>query len=494
MTGASTFPQSVQHKVLAALTRRSAPQWIETDADMRITRSLGEPLVGSPALGDELTELLPCVVGAEDLAPIRFAAVNLKESLSVDVHIFAGDGGYQVLLVDVSDSQQREQSSQQQAHEIALLNRRLNKLTDALKASKAEVEAASAAKSAFMASMSHEFRTPLTAVLGYTDLLRRGVADPEEGVDGIQESADYLLGLIDNLLEHGATENQGIAIHPETVPLAAFFEALERQFRPLIERKNLQFSLNPAGDDARARLDPVRCRQVLTNLLSNALRHTATGTITLAWILEDGQLEVRVADTGSGIPAEDLGAIFQPFFRGRSAAGRPGAGLGLSISRRIAEALGGTLKVESEPGAGSTFCLRIPVGMEAAPEQLKQHALRVLVVDDDPNIRAVLELALADEGHAVVTCGDLEQTRELLAAAEAPQVALVDLDLYGADGLEVVELLKRFSSSLPVLAMSAVGSVELSARIEGAGCAGFVTKPFDLGSLGQTLQQAAGDL
>ncbi|MEM7708872.1 MAG: ATP-binding protein [Pseudomonadota bacterium] len=488
------LPDNIRERVFDVLTATQAPQWIETDQALCVQRSLGAQLLAGAEPGVDLPEILPCLVGAEGVAPVSFPVVNLDSRQIVDVHVFAAEAGYEVLLIDASASHAVTQNVQQQAHEIQLLNRRLEKLTEALEQARAEAETASTAKSRFIAGMSHEFRSPLTAVMGFTELMQQGVAGPEQALSGIRESALYLLSLIDNLLEHGAAESGEVVINRETTDAGVLFSGIVRQMHPLAAAKHLELTLNaPAAAALDLVLDPVRCRQILINLLTNAVRHTETGGIELSWRVSGQRLQVSVTDSGSGITPAELERIFVPFERGAGAAGRPGAGLGLAISRQLAEAMDGTLTVSSTPGEGSCFTLELPLPARPPIARAKTVAstqARILVVDDDSNIRAVLSLALADAGHEVDCRASLAEVTSVISQQRLPDLALVDLDLYGSDGLEVVSALKSRAPELPVLAMSAATGEDVARRTRQAGCQGFIAKPFELVALASTIQQA----
>ncbi len=489
------LPPSVQELVFGLLTEERHPQWIKADAALKVVEWFGDDLTGHLHGGCDLSEALPCLVGAEDLAPITFPAVTLDNQRAVDVHLFARQPGYQVLLLDASEAMLRRQTEQQKTNEVALLNHRLGKLTAALREANKAAEAASLAKSRFIAGMSHELRTPLTSILGFSDLIIEGIVDDPDSIRSIREAASYLLGLVDNLLEHGAIEEGHLSVATEVVELQTYFESLGHLARALAERKGLSFELiGPDGENWR-RLDPLRFRQILFNLLSNAVRYTEEGGVSLRWTTAGDRLEVEVEDTGAGIGADQIERIFLPFTRGSNAEHRQGLGLGLSICRRLTEGMGGRLTVESEPGEGSIFRVEIEAEAltepteEAEPPVGRDQRRKILLVDDDPNIRAVAALALEEYGYEVDAAADGQQALAAQRAA-SPDLAIVDLDLHGASGLELIAEIRRRQPGLRVLTMSAT-TLE-SVRIEAvqAGSIGFVEKPFDFPELKRVVAQA----
>jgi signal transduction histidine kinase len=261
------------------------------------------------------------------------------------------------------------------AAELEASNAALQGLNEALEARSAEAEAANRAKAEFLASMSHELRTPLNAIGGYVDLLQAGIqgglTEPQRtSIERIRRNAQHLLVLITDILNFAKVEAGRIELRIADVPLDPLIGELERTVAPLVEAKRLAF-LSRHDPQARLLGDPDRVHQILLNLLGNAVKYTDPGgQLSLDAALDGGRVLIRVRDTGLGIPADQLEAIFDPFVQLRRAPGDvmpEGVGLGLSISRDLARAMGGDLTVESEPGAGSVFTLVMPAAPERPP-------------------------------------------------------------------------------------------------------------------------------
>jgi signal transduction histidine kinase len=239
-------------------------------------------------------------------------------------------------------------------------------------------QAANQAKSEFLAAMSHELRTPLNAIAGYTELLQLGVHGPlndkqQEDLVRIQRSQKHLLGLINDVLNFVKVEAGKVQFHLRAVHVGALVSTVEAMIAPQLRTRRLKFTLHTAPGTSEVFCDPDKTEQILLNLLSNAAKFTpAGGAIDVRASVRDNMVRINVHDTGVGIPADKLDAIFEPFVQvDRSLTTNvEGAGLGLAISRDLARAMGGELSVESKIGAWSTFTLALPVSGSAKPSEL----------------------------------------------------------------------------------------------------------------------------
>jgi signal transduction histidine kinase len=230
-----------------------------------------------------------------------------------------------------------------------------------------EAEAANEAKTNFLSVMSHELRTPLSAIIGYADLLDRGVAGDVTEKQGqylgrIRASSNHLLQIIEEILAFAGTEAGEESARPESTTLGELMEAVTAVATPLAEESDLAFDVTVDGRDEALRTDARKVRQILLNLISNAFKFTEEGSVTVDARIDGDHAVFRVADTGIGIPDERQTSIFERFTQVEAALTRKvgGTGLGLSVARSFARMLGGELSVESEEGVGSTFTLRIP--------------------------------------------------------------------------------------------------------------------------------------
>ncbi len=253
------------------------------------------------------------------------------------------------------------------AVELAERRRQLEVALHQVVRARDEAEAASRAKSDFLAVMSHELRTPLNAIIGYTDLIDAGVggevSDAQRGMlERTRIGARHLLRIIDDILAYARAEAGPAVVHAEPIDLAGLVDETVGLLRPEAELKDLHIETR-IDSPPIVHSDQERLRRVLTNLLANAVKFTAEGTVTIELRARDDELTISVGDTGEGIPSEHRDRIFEPFWQIDQSATRAagGTGLGLSIARRLVDQLGGEIAVDSEVGRGSTFTVRIPI-------------------------------------------------------------------------------------------------------------------------------------
>lgn len=389
-------------------------------------------------------------------------------------------GGRELRLTSILDI------SRQKANELAV------------QAAKTEAERANQAKSEFLSSMSHELRTPMNAIFGFAQILEfdeRLDADQQDSVQEILKAARHLLGLINEVLDLAKIESGRIALSTETVLLAPVVEECEQLLRSLAAEREIALRVQ-AGPLGAVRADKVRLKQVLLNLMSNAIKYNRPrGGIDLAVTAAEHCLRITVADTGPGIATEDLASLFQPFSRlGAERGTVEGTGIGLAISRRLIEAMGGRIGVDSEPGRGSRFWIELPpadAGQEeaaasgpprpAAPGD--EGARQILYIDDNPvNLKLVAQILGRLRHIRLITAHTPELGIEL-ALASRPDLILLDINLPGMDGYEVLQVLKADLQlrHVPVLAVSANAMPKDIERGIAAGFADYLTKPLDVG-------------
>ncbi|MFL9841120.1 ATP-binding protein [Sphingomonas sp. ST-64] len=375
---------------------------------------------------------------------------------------------------------------------------------------KTVAESASAAKSAFLANMSHELRTPLNAILGYAQLLEREqLTERQAGAARtIHQSGVHLLTLITDILDLSKIEAGRLDLQQSRFDLEGCICGVADMMRIRAEEKGLAF-VCALGDDlpTNAVGDEKRLRQVLINLLGNAIKFTETGQISLAASkcrthTGGAGLRIEVRDTGTGMNPEHLSRIFDAFEQVGSAENRAsGTGLGLGISRQIVELMGGRIEVESAQGQGSRFWFEIPLEIVSAlppPERCARPAVtgyagtrrRLLVIDDDEANRTLLLSTLGDLGFNTDSAGDGRSGVEAVLL-EPPDMVLTGLKMPVMDGFEAMRQLRarRELEALPIIAYSADATSENAARARHAGADAFIASPIEIAELTMALKE-----
>jgi signal transduction histidine kinase/DNA-binding NarL/FixJ family response regulator len=431
------------------------------------------------------------------------------------------------VLVSIQDITERVQVEEELRKHRDHLEELVQERTAELVVAKEAAEAASRAKSAFLANMSHELRTPLNAILGYAQILQRRPLDPDviNSLSVVQRSGEHLLTLINDILDIAKIEAGKLELSPTSIHLPVFLQDIASIIAERAVAKGLTFSFEaPDGLPPGVQADETRLRQVLLNLLDNAVKFTEQGEVVLhVGVGEDGSeasphphtptlppkktflLRFSVRDTGIGIPPDRMEHIFQPFEQAGDLAHRTkGTGLGLAISRQLVRLMGGDIHVQSEPGRGSTFWFEIALPVvamvvEAAPPPERVIAgytgsrRRVLVVDDVLSNRAVLVDLLQPLGFDVVEAADGQQALHL-ARALRPDLILMDRRMPVLDGFEAARQLRRMPGlkDMVVIAVSASVSAEDQARSREAGIDAFLPKPVHWSKLAALLEEHLG--
>ena len=367
-----------------------------------------------------------------------------------------------------------------------------------------DLQAASAAKSDFLAAMSHELRTPLNAIIGFSELLLRPLAPDghdkatiEEFAGHIHSSGLHLLELINDVLDLAKVEAGRMDLRPTPFDLEQLVRQTVETMRPLAVRKSIDLRVDSEGR-ADLEADQGRIRQVVFNLLSNAIKFTPTGgQVAVGVVCEGPRVRLTVADTGPGISEADQSLIFEAFRQVRaSAANQEGTGLGLTLTRQLVEAHGGTISVESELGTGSRFTVELPlavpvaapppVAAEAAAEAIAAGRPLILAIEDDPSAAELLRVYLEEAGYATAIAPD-GRTGIEWATTLGPSAIILDILLPDLDGWEVLQRLKGAEATrqIPVIVVSVVDDAPLGFAL---GAVDYFVKPVGreslLGSLG----------
>lgn len=488
-----------------------------------------------PQIGDSLFDLLPELIGNEDIlnnilagTVSRFHLPHVNRSaangdvrylrLLAIPHINANgriDGLVQT-VTDTTDQSIIEQAHVQQRNELRLLKERLSRQNIELARTNAELRRANRLKDEFLAGISHEVRTPLSAILGLAELLHAQIVGPlnDEQIEmlrRIDESGRHLLAVINDLLDLAKIEAGRFELEPRLIAAHQVCQASMRMVNELALRKNLRVHMNLDPRVEALHADERRLRQALINLLSNAVKFTPPGGeigLDLEGDPENEIVRITVWDTGIGIAAEDMSRLFQPFSQIQNEYQRDqaGSGLGLVMVARLAELHGGGVSLISAPGKGSRFTITLPwtrdyqrwETMLAAPKADSAFPLRtvpdaetmpqvgdnhaILLVDDDTTGSAIVSDYLQRCGYRVTYAASGDEALAL-ARHELPDLAIIDLRLReGMDGLEIVRRLREniATSDLPIIVLTALAMPGDRERSLAAGANVYLSKPVRL--------------
>jgi PAS domain S-box-containing protein len=479
--------------------------FFSVDRDWRFTyvnRQLRHVPEGEPPremIGRVLWDVFPELLGTlyEDQyrramstgAPAHFEGKGTLSGRWFEVHVYPSRHGLSVFAMDQSERK---------------------KLEEALRAAKADAEAANRMKDQFLAILSHELRTPLNAIFGWAQLLRTGNLDPqavERGIDTIDRNARVQKKLIEDLLDISRIISGKLQIEKELVDLAEVIDTALETVAPAARARSIAIE---RGYDSRPALvsgDMHRLQQVVWNLLSNAVKFTADGgVVSVTLETRDGEAEIAITDTGQGIGPELLPFVFDRFRQGDASATRRhgGLGLGLSIVRQLAELHGGTVRAESDgEGHGSRFIVSLPLAI--APELPEERrsplegdgdgavslaGLRVLVVDDEADARELLEHVLSGCQAEVALAASAAEALEAIDRFR-PDVLVSDIGMPGEDGYELIRKARERGFRGPAAALTAFARAEDRRRALLAGFQIHLAKPVHPGELAAVVASLA---
>jgi signal transduction histidine kinase/CheY-like chemotaxis protein len=363
------------------------------------------------------------------------------------------------------------------------------RLFDEIQEKSRQLEQASRHKSQFLASMSHELRTPLNAIIGLTEMMvsnapRFGTEKATEPLRRVHRAGTHLLGLINQVLDLSKIEAGKLELNPTLVDLATLVDEIVGTARQLAEQNKNRLVVEAHDNLGSLMVDPMRLQQILLNLLSNACKFTKAGEVALRIrkiVDERSRIEFAVADTGIGMTAEQQAKLFEEFSQAESSTAQRygGTGLGLAITRKLARMMGGDVTVNSEPGKGSVFTVRLPSDEATGPtqESRAQGSDCVLVVDDDATARELIAEHIKAEGLPVVTAASgLEGLK--LAKHLRPIAITLDVMMPDLDGWSVLAALRQDTelADIPVIMVTILDEQRRAASL---GAAGYLTKPID---------------
>jgi signal transduction histidine kinase/ActR/RegA family two-component response regulator len=440
---------------------------------------------------------------------------ELRRSVSVPVRRLAlgarrlgrGDLGARVPETGTADLKDLARSLNTMAVSLQATRKTLDSQKAQITTSRAESDRANAAKNEFLSRMSHELRTPLNAILGFAQLLELDNLDSRQrdNVAHIVSGGQHLLDLINEVLEISRIETGSMSPVIEPVDAVAVVREAIELVGPLAAQRDIELSApTEQAESVWLQADNQRLKQILLNLLANAVKYNRdAGSVTVAIKHQGDRVRISVTDTGQGIPQDQLPKLFIPFERlGAESTGVEGTGLGLVLALRLAEAMDGTLGVESQPWIGSTFHIELPAGSAPAvqePEQLPSRLTtrqpmpvgvsgvrrRVLYIEDDTANAHLMSQLFAEEPRLELMTTMYGKLGVEMARQHVPDLILLDAHLPDLNGDEVLKRLRRDSQTcdIPVIAVSADATPESHARMKAVGAARYLTKPLTLNAV-----------
>ena len=444
----------------------------------------------------------------QQIAYIRTELAKGNPQPGYEIELVRADGT--VCVLEVLDTPAFNERGQVTAIEGLARDRTSEKnAARALAEARDQAEAANKAKSLFLSNMSHELRTPLNGVLGYAQLLlgdRDVTSLQHERLMAVQTCGQHLLTLINDILDLTKIEAGEMELHYEVTSLTVLVETVEQILYQKAEKAGLKLEVTIRSDVPRCvYADETKLRQILINLVGNAIKFTKQGRVSLTVFMADNELACEVLDTGIGISPDHLEHIFEPFRQGEAGRREGGTGLGLSISRRLATTMGGNLTVISKPGKGSCFTLTLPLKsaegdrycpvVKTLAEDTFEHLapgqnIQVMVVDDSTTNRDILKQMLTTAGLNVLS---VSAGREAIALAQRYSVDLVlmDLRMSGMSGFRAAHTMKaRMGKKCPpIVAISAGVYPSLPEIIKRWGFVDFIGKPFRVHELFQVIRR-----
>jgi len=496
----------------------------DAQADPR-TREFRRDYLGP--LGISSTLDVPIRIGSEVVGVVCHEHVGPARQWTLDEQHFAGSlADFVALTIEADERRRAEARLREHADLLAAKNQELRAQRQellaanrALAEARSAAEAANRAKSHFLANMSHEIRTPLTAVLGFAEtLLEPGLSerDRHDAVRAIRSNSDHLLQIINDILDIARIEAGQLTVERLACSVVAVVTEVAELMRPHAAAKHLKFEVDYVTSlPETIPTDPTRLRQILLNLVGNAIKFTERGNVLIRLAWSDGRhgppgvgprLRLQVIDTGIGMTAEQVRRVFEPFTQADETTTRKygGTGLGLAISRRLAELLGGRLSVVSVPRQGSTFTLELPTGRadnvrlidprsqvrhpaeeQPTPSETRLPRLsgRILLAEDGVDNQRLLVLVLSKAGAEVtaVDNGQLAVERALAAQAEGRpfDVILMDMQMPVMDGYQATRLLRQRGYTGAVIALTAHAMRGDRERCLAAGCDDYLAKPIE---------------
>ncbi len=430
--------------------------------------------------------------------PLRLQALHASFlKMSAVLLLISGVAAWWLVLTHKSRQVAQQESNRQT--QLLLREIEMHRHTDELlQKAKRTADQANQAKTRYISAISHELRTPLNSILGYAQILDADADIPDhrrQAVSVIRRSGDHLLSLIEGTLDIARIEGGKLTLDQRRLDFPAFVQEIVAMFEPQARAKGIRFSYQPRGElPASVRTDPRRLRQILINLLGNAVKFTASGGVELRLQYQREMAHFEIEDSGPGIPPDELERIFEPFSRGSAAhvGATGGTGLGLTIAKMLTDLMGGEMRVQSRPGRGSLFLVRLYLpqsrGLQAASPAIRRVGYvgvrqRILIVDNDATDREFLVNVLDPLGFQLAQAASGQECLERVAHFQ-PHLILMDLAMPGMDGWETIRRLREGGLSDAEIAIISANAFDKGGDNDvGIAAEDFMTKPVRIDDL-----------
>lgn len=481
------------------------PVCIELDRQNRVLTVDGRPEdygLLRPEKSHPISQYFDFAFGLDEQQDLELGFIEMPNGRAAHAQLKANSNGKTLVIIDATLERDHRQALQQKSNELRLLTNKQEALLEKIKITNAaldkkkqEAEKLSSLQSQFLASMSHEFRTPLASIVAYSAYLATadGKVSIEESIFAIERAAKHLLNLVENLIGHAQFTLDDVGLTETVTAMTELCSDFETIFLPLAKNKGLRLCVNITDSvPTHVRVDAIRLRQMIINLLANACKYTNQGTVVLSIDWRDNEMIIEIADTGIGISQAVQKDIFKAFERGSAESGE-GAGLGLYITKRLADLMGGRIAIDSDVGQGTTVTLTLPLLAVERAELATMDPVgqAILVVEDDSDVYDILAIFLDDAGFEVYHADNGQTALEMFAQIE-PHAVITDLNVPDGDGISLTQTLREFGYEGPIIILTASNSLRDREKAQKAGCSSYVVKPINPAKLVELIAQSTG--
>lgn len=474
---------------------------LAVNSDQRIVQAFGNhKLLGikPPTFNMEIIDFLPGILTESFDEGFEIPFYNITSDIVCNLYYLKYPKVSYLLLIDKSEIFNITQKYQQFAHDDNISKNKYKRLSNKLEKAQKKLKTSNQEKATLIAMLSHELGTPLTSILGYSELLLKSNDNCQKNVEIINRNANYLKHMIENTLMFGSSEAEGLETKIEAIQIKNLFGSLKNTILPSATHKNLRLIIDYSSDEL-INIDITRTKQILINLLNNAVKYTEKGSIELSFTKNLDKYIFSVKDSGLGIPENRQKDIFNPWKRIKENTEK-GSGIGLFISQKLSEAIGASLKLQSSNAKdGSIFQLLIPIRESKDKENKVEIDIKVcegksiLVIDDDDDILFLIEALLKTTRLKIYTSNNFPNAMDILKKQKIDTV-LIDLNLGTIKATSCIEPIRKINSSTPILLMSAMPSKNIKNNYQSRGFNGVISKPLNsntlLDTITRTLKQA----